>query len=262
VPAFDNLGDDSLLDVHEAPSLGRTMEKPVSPPPSMSVEFLHFGVTIFTMGSDDFFCRSYPSCTLATFAAGEPRQRPGVLPSSGKFCFASAFLCCRACSNRLIISQALALSEKQREKRVAESAHVAKIAELEVVALSQTGRIAELDATCADFKREKDKVTDGYRRLAEKHKSFAVKAKHEKTKLAEAHAAELTKLCADLDLETHNYTEYRQTMHHRLHELHEAVASSFEEVKAQCLPFPHKGGKVEEVIDWIVVEVKAVPDTV
>jgi hypothetical protein len=49
---------------------------------------------------------------------------------------------------------------------------------------------------------------------------------------------------------------------HWLHELHEAVASSFEEVKAQCLPFPNKGAMVEEMIDWVVREVKAVPDTV
>jgi hypothetical protein len=39
---------------------------------------------------------------------------------------------------------------------------VAKIVELEVVAGSQVDRIAELEATCTDFKREKDKVTDGY----------------------------------------------------------------------------------------------------
>jgi uncharacterized coiled-coil protein SlyX len=38
---------------------------------------------------------------------------------------------------------------------------VAKIAELEVVARSQADIITELEATCADFKREKDKVTDG-----------------------------------------------------------------------------------------------------
>jgi hypothetical protein len=37
---------------------------------------------------------------------------------------------------------------------------VAKIAELEVVARSQDDRITELETTCADFKCEKDKVTD------------------------------------------------------------------------------------------------------
>jgi hypothetical protein len=42
------------------------------------------------------------------------------------------------------------------------------------------------------------------------------KAKQEKTKLAEAHTAEHAKLCGDLDLETHNYMEYHQTMHRRL----------------------------------------------
>jgi uncharacterized coiled-coil protein SlyX len=45
---------------------------------------------------------------------------------------------------------------------------VVKVVELEVVARSQADRIAELEAICADFKCEKDKVTDGYRRLAEK----------------------------------------------------------------------------------------------
>jgi hypothetical protein len=31
-------------------------------------------------------------------------------------------------------------------------------------------------------------------------------------KLVEAHATELAKLCQDLDLEVHNYIEYRHTM--------------------------------------------------
>jgi hypothetical protein len=42
---------------------------------------------------------------------------------------------------------------------------------------------------------------------------------------------------------------------HRIHGLCEAVASSFEDVKAQYLPFPDKGTKGEEMIDWIVGEV-------
>jgi hypothetical protein len=40
------------------------------------------------------------------------------------------------------------------------------------------------------------------------------------------------------------------------------VTSSFDEVQAQCLPFLDKGVKVEEMIDWVVREVKAVSDTV
>jgi hypothetical protein len=56
--------------------------------------------------------------------------------------------------------------------------------------------------------------------------------------------------------------EYHQTVRHRLHELHKVVALSFEEVKAQCLPFPDKGVKVEEMINWVTGEVKTVPDTV
>jgi uncharacterized coiled-coil protein SlyX len=228
----------------------------------MSGEFLHFSFTIFTTGPDNFFCKSYSACTLAGFATGGPRRRPGVLPLSRKFCFASAFLHCRACSNQLFILQVLALLEKQHEKRVAESAQVVKIVELEVVARSQADRIAELEVTCTDFKCEKDKVTDGYQRLAEKHKSLAEKAEHDKTKLVEAHAVEITKLHADLDLETRSYTEYRQNVHCQLHRLHKAVASSFKEVKAQCLPFPNKGVKVEEMIDRVVMEVKAVLDTI
>jgi hypothetical protein len=96
---------------------------------------------------------------------------------------------------------------------------------------------------------KKDKVTDCYRRLAEKHKSLAEKSEHDKTKLVEAHADGLTNLRADFDLETHSYTEYHQNVRRRLCELHEVVGSSFEEVKAQGLPFPDKGVKEEEMID-------------
>jgi hypothetical protein len=42
VPAFDNLGDDSLPDVHKARSPERTVEKCTSPPPSMAGEFFSF----------------------------------------------------------------------------------------------------------------------------------------------------------------------------------------------------------------------------
>jgi hypothetical protein len=56
--------------------------------------------------------------------------------------------------------------------------------------------------------------------------------------------------------------EYCQIVRRQLHELHETVASSFDEVQAQCLPFPDKGVKVEEMIDWVVREMKAMPDTI
>jgi hypothetical protein len=92
-------------------------------------------------------------------------------------------------------------------------------------------------------------VNDGYRRLAEKHKVLVEKAEQEKIKLAEAHAAKLTKLHNDLNLETRSYTEYCQNVRRRLRELHEVVASSFDEVKAQCLPFPNKGVNVVEMMD-------------
>jgi uncharacterized coiled-coil protein SlyX len=160
------------------------------------------------------------------------------------------------------ILHVLALSGKQHEKRATELAQMAKIVELEVVMRSQADKIAELEATCANLKREKDKVTDGYRRLSEKHKALVERAEQDKTKLAEANAVELTKLHGNMDMEKHSYTEYHQTVHRRLRELHETVASSFDEVKAQCLPFPDKGSKVEEMVDWVVKEVRAVPDTI
>jgi hypothetical protein len=98
--------------------------------------------------------------------------------------------------------------------------------------------------------------------LAEKHESLAERVEYEKYELAEAHAAEVTKLHTDSDLETQSDIEYYQIVCHQLHDLHEALALSFEEVKAQCLFFPNKGTKVEEMIDWVVGEVKVVPDTV
>jgi hypothetical protein len=39
---------------------------------------------------------------------------------------------------------------------------MAKIMELEVVTKLQADKIAELEATCADLKHGKDKLTDGY----------------------------------------------------------------------------------------------------
>jgi hypothetical protein len=66
----------------------------------------------------------------------------------------------------------------------------------------------------ANLKCEKDNLHARYRRLSEKHKAPNEKAKQEKERLAEAHAVELTNLHGDLDLETCNNTEYRQTVHY------------------------------------------------
>jgi hypothetical protein len=60
VQAFDNLGDDTSSDVHEAPSPKTTMEKHASPPPSTSGEFLHFSSTILIVGPDDFLLQTLP----------------------------------------------------------------------------------------------------------------------------------------------------------------------------------------------------------
>jgi hypothetical protein len=104
--------------------------------------------------------------------------------------------------------------------------------ELEVVVRSQAEKIAGLEAACADLKRENKSVAAGYRRLSEKHKAFIEKTKQEKAKLAEIHATELARLRGDLDLEAHSYTEHRRNVRCQLHELHETVASSFEEIRA------------------------------
>jgi hypothetical protein len=40
------------------------------------------------------------------------------------------------------------------------------------------------------------------------------------------------------------------------------VASSFDKVKARCLPLPARNAKVEEMIDWIAGEVKTMSDTI
>jgi uncharacterized coiled-coil protein SlyX len=136
---------------------------------------------------------------------------------------------------------ALALLEKWHDKRSAELVQLAKNMELEVVTRSQADEIAELEATCADLMHGKDKLTDGYQRLVEKHKSL----EQDMVKLAEVDASELTKLHDDLDLEMRSYTEHRQNVRCRLRKLLEIVASSFDEVKAQCMPFPNKGVKVE-----------------
>jgi predicted nucleic acid-binding Zn-ribbon protein len=121
-----------------------------------------------------------------------------------------------------------------------------------VLVRPQAEKITELETAYADLKRENENVTASYRRLAAKHDAFVERVEQEKVKLAEAHAVEVAKLCGDLDLEMHSYIEYRQTVHRRLRELHEIKASSFDEVQAQCLPFPKKGVKVEEMIDWVV----------
>jgi hypothetical protein len=75
-------------------------------------------------------------------------------------------------------------------------------------------------------------VTTGYWRLATKHDAFVKKVEQEKAKLAEAHVVEVAKLRGDLDLEMHSYTKYCQTMRHWVHDIHEIVASSFDEVQA------------------------------
>jgi predicted transcriptional regulator len=121
-------------------------------------------------------------------------------------------------------------------------AQAAKNAELEMLVKSQAVMIPELETAYANLRHEKENVIASYRRLAGKHNAFTEKTGQEKTKLAGAHAVELAKIHDDLDLGTRSYTKCCHTVCRKLHELHKTVASSFDEVKAQCLPFPGKGG--------------------
>jgi hypothetical protein len=75
-----------------------------------------------------------------------------------------------------LISQALALSEKQHAERAVESAQIAKNVELEALVRSQVGKIVEHEMAYTDLKREKDNVTTGYRRMELKHDAYTEKA--------------------------------------------------------------------------------------
>jgi predicted nuclease with TOPRIM domain len=147
-------------------------------------------------------------------------------------------------------------------KRVVETAQATKNVELESLVKLQAQKIAELEATYVNLNHEKESLTSSYQRLSEKHKTLVEKVDWEKAELAEAHAMELAGVQEELDKETQDYTDYRLNMRHRLRDLHGVVASSFGEVKARCLPFPIWNAKVEELIDWVVGEVKTMPDTV
>jgi hypothetical protein len=147
-------------------------------------------------------------------------------------------------------------------KGAAESVHVAKNAELESLVMSQTWKIAELEAACADLKGQKEGVMAGYQRLLEKHTALIEKMEQDWVELTEDHATELAMVQGELDQEMRNYTDYRLNVRRHLHHLHEIVASTFDEVRAQCLPFLAKSVKVEDFLDWVIKEVKTVPDTI
>jgi hypothetical protein len=161
-----------------------------------------------------------------------------------------------------LFQHALTLSENLCTKKAPESEQTAKNAKLKLLVKSPAQKIADLEVVCVDLKHEKENVIADYQRLAEKHKTFTEKAEREKMELAKTHTTELAKTHGELDEETPGYTNYRLNVRHRFHELHETMALSFDEVKAQCLPFPARGVKVEEMIDWVPGEVKTVPDTV
>jgi hypothetical protein len=136
-----------------------------------------------------------------------------------------------------------------RARKTVESAQTAKNAELKALVNSQAEKIIKLETAYADQKREEESITVGYWRPPDKHKTFTESVEREKTELVKTHTTKLAKLRGDLDLETRSYTEYQLNVHRWLHELHETVASSFDEVKPQYLPFLGRGAKIEEMID-------------
>jgi predicted nuclease with TOPRIM domain len=146
-------------------------------------------------------------------------------------------------------------------KRVTESARASRNAKLEALVKSQNQKIVKLEAPCADLNCKKENVMISYRRLSDKHTTLAEKVEQEKTELAEAHLEKLAKVKEELDQETQGYTNYHLNVRGCLRQLHEVVASTFSELWAQCLPFLAWNLKVEELINWVVGEVKTVPTT-
>jgi hypothetical protein len=141
----------------------------VSLPPSVSGEFLCFNLAFVTTGTNSCFtCVVWPPPSLDFLLEdlGESLESflhrvSFVLPSY----FHAFVLTLIDCS----ISQALALSEKQRAEKTVESAQIAKNAELEVLVRPQAEKITELETVYANLKHEKENMTTGYRRLAAKH---------------------------------------------------------------------------------------------
>jgi hypothetical protein len=136
VSAFDNLGDDSSPHVCKTPSRVRMIERHASLPPLVSGEFLCFSFAYVTVGPDNCFTGvarpplslDFPLEDLDKNLESCLHAISFILPSY----FHAIVLVLIDCS----ISQALALSEKQRVRRTVESAQVAKNAELEVLVQS------------------------------------------------------------------------------------------------------------------------------
>jgi hypothetical protein len=70
--------------------------------------------------------------------------------------------------------------EDLRVKGAVESVHAAKNAELESLVKSQAQKIAALEMTYADLKREKEGVTAGYPRVSEKDQTLVERMEREK----------------------------------------------------------------------------------
>jgi phage host-nuclease inhibitor protein Gam len=112
------------------------------------------------------------------------------------------------------------------------------------------------------LKLKKENVIAGYQRLSEKHKELGEKAEQEKAEIAEAHTVELAEVRDELAKETQGYMDYCLYVRQCLRDLHEMLAASFGEVMVQWLPFLTRNASVEELINWVAEEVKAVPRTV
>jgi hypothetical protein len=149
------------------------------------VSFLCFSFALATAGPNNYFTGAawpLPSLDFLLEDLDEGLEScfhrvSFVLPSHSYFHAIVIIL------NDCSISQALALSEKQRARRVAESVEVAKNVELEALVRSQAEKIAELKTPYADSKRDKDNVTTSHRRLTVKHDAFVERAEQEKCSL-------------------------------------------------------------------------------
>jgi hypothetical protein len=64
--------------------------------------------------------------------------------------------------------------------RAVEATRAKKNTKMEALVKAQPKKLAELEATCAGLKQEKENLTVGYRRLSDKHKALVAKAEQEK----------------------------------------------------------------------------------
>jgi hypothetical protein len=136
VPTFNNLSDDSLLDVCKTPSPKKMVEKHASALPSVSGEICILA-SLCCYGPHDCFAETTRLVPLLDLLLENLDEDLEYCLRRVSFVLLSHFGIVVLILIDYFISQALTLSRKQCEKRAMESAQMAKIAELEVVTRSQ-----------------------------------------------------------------------------------------------------------------------------